>query len=419
VARPDILRRSDPHSTSRHNKANHEPYEASRSRLTARTNAASVQNGSEDMEIKVKDARDTLQGDPGGHRPRTLSLSRQRFVIVCLSVTALLLALAGPVNSTASAASSYELRDCTTGTTWFSVSQILFRGSCYMPAAYRTGGPLATQFRNTTLPNGKEVRGRESDGCSVPGHPEWQDKPWGYDFTHVCWMHDYGYELIRQGILSQQAEPIIDEIFWKTLLYVCNNVPAYHDSAWDRFKCPSIAKSYGYFIRWRAEWTSTAPAGMQTQLPTGTRCLLESRNYPNLFLRPNATASTLSPAADAIAAGGDLRVVSGLAGQGISFESVKYPGRYLRHQNYTLKLHTNDGTDVFRRDATFKPRLRGDFNIPSPLSPRADNVSLESYNMANGYIRHYSGLFEVNTSSFHPNVTTFNKDATFRCVRIR
>lgn len=44
----------------------------------------------------------------------------------------------------------------------------------------------------------------------------------------------------------------------------------------------------------------------------------------------------------------------GLAGDGVSFESANQPGAYLRHQNRVAKLHLDDGSALFRHDATFR-----------------------------------------------------------------
>ena len=49
-----------------------------------------------------------------------------------------------------------------------------------------------------------------------------------------------------------------------------------------------------------------------------------------------------------------FRIVACLADEGAySFESVNYPGYFLRHQGFVLKLHLNDGTELFRLDSTF------------------------------------------------------------------
>lgn len=51
----------------------------------------------------------------------------------------------------------------------------------------------------------------------------------------------------------------------------------------------------------------------------------------------------------------------GLADDGcLSFESVNYAGRYLRHQNFVVRLHRRDGSALFARDATFCPEAAGE-----------------------------------------------------------
>ena len=40
-------------------------------------------------------------------------------------------------------------------------------------------------------------------------------------------------------------------------------------------------------------------------------------------------------------------------GAEVSFESLKYPGYYIRHSSYRLFLQQDDGTELFKKDATF------------------------------------------------------------------
>ena len=39
----------------------------------------------------------------------------------------------------------------------------------------------------------------------------------------------------------------------------------------------------------------------------------------------------------------------------ISFESVNYPGHYLRHCGWVAFINRNDGKDLFKKDASFRP----------------------------------------------------------------
>ena len=61
-----------------------------------------------------------------------------------------------------------------------------------------------------------------------------------------------------------------------------------------------------------------------------------------------------------------------------SFESVNYPGQYLRHANYRVQNSPNDGSALLRADATWCAR--------SGLT--GGGVSLESYNYRGSYLRH-------------------------------
>lgn len=38
---------------------------------------------------------------------------------------------------------------------------------------------------------------------------------------------------------------------------------------------------------------------------------------------------------------------------GVSFESANYPGHYIRHQYNRLRIDKDDGSQLFRNDATF------------------------------------------------------------------
>ncbi len=53
--------------------------------------------------------------------------------------------------------------------------------------------------------------------------------------------------------------------------------------------------------------------------------------------------------------------VTGLTGQYTSLRSYNYPNHYLRHNGLRLYIDVSDGTDQFRKDATFavRPALAG------------------------------------------------------------
>ncbi|BEL08640.1 hypothetical protein Q0Z83_068310 [Actinoplanes sichuanensis] len=98
-----------------------------------------------------------------------------------------------------------------------------------------------------------------------------------------------------------------------------------------------------------------------------------------------------------------FRIVPGLANSSgyVSFESVNYPGYYLRHYSYDGQLAANDGTATFAADATFKQ-----------VAGLADSSwsSFQSYNYPTRYLRHYNYLLRIDPIS----TTTEKADATFR-----
>ena len=74
-------------------------------------------------------------------------------------------------------------------------------------------------------------------------------------------------------------------------------------------------------------------------------------------------------------------VRAGLAGSGCySFESVNFPGQYLRHQASRVRNSPDDGSALMRADATWCART----------GLTGGGVSLESYNFRGSYLRHYN-----------------------------
>ena len=91
---------------------------------------------------------------------------------------------------------------------------------------------------------------------------------------------------------------------------------------------------------------------------------------------------------------------------GVSFESVNFPGRYLRHFNYAIGLDANDGTATFRADATFyRTAGLGDSAL----------VSFRSYNFPDRYLRHSNYVLRIDPISAS-SATADRQDATFQVV---
>ena len=128
---------------------------------------------------------------------------------------------------------------------------------------------------------------------------------------------------------------------------------------------------------------------------------LQSFNYQDRYVRhanldvridPN-----VSPADDA-----KFRLRPGLTGSGtVSFESVNFPGYFLRHDGSDFQLVHNDGTSAFAQDATFR-RVAG----------LADSAwsSFQSYNHPDRHIRHYGFQLRLDPIT----TATARSDATFR-----
>jgi hypothetical protein len=145
----------------------------------------------------------------------------------------------------------------------------------------------------------------------------------------------------------------------------------------------------------------TSPAPKPT--PAGTS--LRSVNYPDRYWHVRDGYVRL----DEIGSGPEQREdstfqrVKGLADSSCS-SFVTADGRYLRHRSFVLVKDRNDGSSLFRADATFCPR-------PSPYYSGA--VMLESVNYPGRFLRHQN--FQLKLDAFQ-NTYQYVADSTFRMV---
>ena len=106
----------------------------------------------------------------------------------------------------------------------------------------------------------------------------------------------------------------------------------------------------------------------------------ESVNFPGLYIRHAYSLGELTrintPLDRADATFLVRPALSGPPGA-VSFESVNYPNHFLRHQNFRVKLHQGDGSDLFNKDASFIPR-----------AGVAGGISYESVNFPGRFLRH-------------------------------
>lgn len=81
------------------------------------------------------------------------------------------------------------------------------------------------------------------------------------------------------------------------------------------------------------------------------------------------------------------RIVPGIADSTcISLESVDRPGYYLRHYEGNVIISQDDGTDVFKADATWR--------VHDALDG-SGGISLETYNYSGIYMRHYNSYLII------------------------
>lgn len=127
---------------------------------------------------------------------------------------------------------------------------------------------------------------------------------------------------------------------------------------------------------------ATTVASAQSH-PTSGEVRLRSTNAPDRIVRNiNAQGELQAATTEADLRTGTFRVVAGLAGRGVSFQSTVDPNLYLRHQGFRVKFQRNDGSELFRNDATFEAK--------PAVSGAANAYSYESVNFPGHYLRHCS-----------------------------
>jgi non-reducing end alpha-L-arabinofuranosidase len=83
---------------------------------------------------------------------------------------------------------------------------------------------------------------------------------------------------------------------------------------------------------------------------------------------------------------GTFIVRRGLANNAcVSFESRNFPGDFLRHQNFQLHRQPNDGSALFRADATFCPQA----------GRSGQGTSFASFNFPTRFIRHFNSTLFI------------------------
>lgn len=129
--------------------------------------------------------------------------------------------------------------------------------------------------------------------------------------------------------------------------------------------------------------STPSPSAAAATVPLGARSL-ESADEPGLFVTFAGDHATLGPLSASSGAQTRNRstftVIAGLADtRCVTFRAAD--GRYLRHSYLRLRLSNDDGSDLFREDATFCPR-------PGSV---AGSVTLHAHNYPGSALRHRDG----------------------------
>jgi alpha-L-arabinofuranosidase B-like protein len=116
----------------------------------------------------------------------------------------------------------------------------------------------------------------------------------------------------------------------------------------------------------------------------GTKSVsLRSRNYPRRWMRHQNSRIKFDEydqgagVSELFANDASFEMVPGLAGKCISFRSVNYPDRYIRHRNFELWIDVPDKSKLFTLDATFcqQPPRAGYYKTQQPTPPPSSTPS--------------------------------------------
>lgn len=143
-----------------------------------------------------------------------------------------------------------------------------------------------------------------------------------------------------------------------------------------------------------ALWSTAASEIVSIQVHNNPRLYVVDRDS----LAGVAEASSQEDAKQAT-----FSLVPGLANAAcVSLESVAKPGHFLRHQEWRIRIHELEETELFRKDATFR--------LVAGVAGQT-GTSFESYNLPDCYlIRRGAELFLAHRD------TMFENDSTFRLV---
>ena len=137
--------------------------------------------------------------------------------------------------------------------------------------------------------------------------------------------------------------------------------------------------------------------------PSATYRSVQSVNYPDRYWHVSGDYVKLDPPAGSESRqDSTFRVVKGLADSSC-YSFATHDGKYLRHRNFLLRDEPNDGSSLFKQDATFCPRA----------SAYSGAVMLESVNYPGRFLRHQN--FQLKLDSYQYS-DLYQQDSAFRFV---
>ncbi|MFE9437559.1 AbfB domain-containing protein [Streptomyces sp. NPDC006602] len=143
--------------------------------------------------------------------------------------------------------------------------------------------------------------------------------------------------------------------------------------------------------------TSSAPK------PSTTWRSVRSVNYPDRYWHVSGGLVRLDPVGGSESReDSTFKLVKGLADSSCqSFATAD--GKYLRHRDFVLRADRDDGSSLFKQDATFCPR-------PSPVSGA---IMLESVNFPGRFLRHKDFVLRLESYQYSGQ---YQADSAFRLV---
>ncbi|MFD8235596.1 AbfB domain-containing protein [Streptomyces sp. NPDC059696] len=136
--------------------------------------------------------------------------------------------------------------------------------------------------------------------------------------------------------------------------------------------------------------------------PASTGISIRSVNFPDRHWRVSDGYVRLDRIADGQRDDATFQRVAGLSDSSC-YSFTTADGRYLRHRSFVLVADGDDGSSLFRQDATFCPRVWS----------RSGTLSLESVNYPGRFLRHRN--FQLRLDPFE-NSHQYCADASFQIV---